>query len=80
MGRVIYDFPIKEIQYVQKEISSLQILLVKDNLFNENDEQRFINELRKRLGTVIALKLIYVNRIERSPNNKFKTVVSYLKN
>jgi phenylacetate-CoA ligase len=80
LGRVIYDFPIKEIQYIQKEIASVQVLIVKDTSFNENDEQRLIKELRKRLGMVIALQIDYVNTIERSANNKFKTVVSYLGN
>jgi phenylacetate-CoA ligase len=80
LGRVIYDFPIKEIQYIQKEISSVRILIVRDTSFNENDEQRLINELRKRLGMVIALNIEYVSKIERGANTKFKTVVSYLRN
>ena len=78
LGRVIYDFPIKEIQYIQNSKKSLKILIVKDVSYTFKDEQHLIKELRKRLGAKIAIDINHVDKIERNFNNKFKTVLSNL--
>ena len=79
IGRVFYNFPVKEVQYIQREKSTLEVHIIKDENYTEKHEKEAKTELRKRLGTEIALIFNYVDNIERSSNGKLKTVISYVK-
>jgi phenylacetate-CoA ligase len=78
LGRVFYDFPVKEVQYIQRKLNALEIYIIKDENYTNDHEKKAILELQKRLGTEIALEFIYVSSIERSLHGKFKTIISKL--
>jgi phenylacetate-CoA ligase len=79
MGRVFYDYPVQQVQYIQRSVDSLDVYIVKGNGFSQASEEKAYAELRKRLGAEIAIQLHFVDHIVREPNGKFKSVISHIK-
>jgi phenylacetate-CoA ligase len=76
LSPVLKGFPVKEAQFLQTELSSLTILIVKDKGFSEDTEKMIKNEMRKRLGHSMNFIFKYVDKIYRSPGGKLKAVIS----
>lgn len=75
-GSVLYGLPVKEVQYVQKSVGTLDIYIVKGSAYTENVEQQIEKELIKRLGDRLSFRFNYVDKIPRSSGGKLKTVIS----
>jgi len=71
-------FPVKEIQFVQKVQSEVDVLIIKASGYNDNTEIELINQLRNRLGEVISINIKYVDRINRANGAKLKSIVSFI--
>lgn len=71
--------PIREAQIVQRVDGSVDVRFVAEDggraVWAISHEQQLLRELRARLGEAVAIRLERVERIERSANGKFKTVV-----
>ncbi len=85
IGRLDHIFKdlihVKEAQFRQEEIGSVQICVVKGRGYDEaNEEKLLLSESRKRLGNDIAIEIQYVDSIERTRSGKLRFVVSNLTN
>lgn len=79
LSPVLKGFPVKEVQYVQKTKRMVDVLIVKDSLYTESTEKKLIGELRKRLGSKIAINIEYVPSINRGKGGKLKSIISSVK-
>jgi phenylacetate-CoA ligase len=70
---------IYETQIVQTDKYSMEIRMVTDPWFGENEMKEFIYELRKRIGYDMRVNVKKVYDIPKDSNGKFRTVVSMLK-
>ena len=78
LSPVLKGFPVKEAQYVQKDVDSIIVRIVKDDGFTQEIEKEIINQLKYRLGDKILFKFEYLKSIKREKGGKFKYVISYL--
>ncbi len=76
LSPVMKGVPVKEVQYVQDEIASLTVKIVKSENFTAKTEGSIEAKLRERLGNEIALKFEYSDSIERGPGGKLRNIVS----
>lgn len=67
---------IKAAQIFQGEDGCIELRIIPDNNYSENIGLDLINELVKRVGSDIAIKLVLVSEIEKSKSGKFKSVLS----
>jgi len=80
LSPVLKGFPVREVQYVQDSIEEVKVFIVRDAGYSEETDKEVISELRKRLGSHIALHLKFVEAIHRGPGGKFKSILSRLEN
>lgn len=78
LSPVMKGFPVKEIQFVQKVQSEVDVFIVKAPGYDDNAEIELINQLRNRLGEVILINIKYVDRINRGKGAKLKSIVSLI--
>lgn len=78
LSPVMKGFPVKEIQFVQKVQSEVDVLVVKATGYDDNTEVELINQLRNRLGGVISINIKYVSLIKRGKGAKLKSIVSLI--
>lgn len=82
VGRLDHIFKnqtkILEAQIRQDSKEALDVLLVRDKLFDEKSERDLLNEIRKRLGNEIHIDIHYVDSIPRERNGKFRAVKSQI--
>ena len=76
LSPVLKGFPVKEAQYIQKDVAEVIVRIVIADSFKNDTSQYIIKELQKRLGYDILIRLEIVNHIDRGPGGKLKTVVS----
>lgn len=68
-------------QLQQLEVSSINVLIVKDpNVFGAKDESLFLKELRDRLGDSIGINFHYVDNIPLEKSGKYRIVKNLMKN
>lgn len=76
--------PLREAQIIQKQDSSLELVLVPDvsslcdgdvTAWRQKYEDQLLKELRDRVGTDLEIRTRYVTAIPRLANGKFRTVV-----
>jgi phenylacetate-CoA ligase len=65
-------------QIVQHEKDSIEVKIVRDAGFSENDMENLEEQLRFRLGDGIAIKYRFVEDIPVTPGGKLKFVISDL--
>jgi phenylacetate-CoA ligase len=70
---------IYETQIIQSDIHSLNIKMVVDPAFSEQNMQEFLYELRKRIGNIMNVTITKVDEIPKESNGKFRPVISMLK-
>jgi len=76
---VFKDSPnIVEAQFVQHEIASVVVNVVRGPAFSESDVDNLRRGLRKYLGDAIELDLRFVTEIKKAKNGKFRQIVSSL--
>lgn len=78
LGSVLKGFPVKEGQYVQKNLHEIIVRLVKADGYSNETESQITKELHKRLGFSITIKYQYLDEITRGPGGKFKTIISLI--
>lgn len=64
------------IQYIQEKIGYLKVLLIKNDLYTQNDEDYIINHLGKAMGRSDFVEIEYVDKLILQPNGKFLTLIS----
>jgi phenylacetate-CoA ligase len=70
------DLPIREAQIIQHTIHEVSIRFVPDPTCREEDMRELVHRLQKRVGPDVDIKLQKVNRIPRTANGKFRSVIS----
>ncbi|MDD2272292.1 MAG: hypothetical protein PHP95_08910 [Desulfuromonadaceae bacterium] len=79
-GRLDFIFKdsqhIEEAQFIQDEISTVKIKVVRAKGFSSIHEKELLADLRKYLGEVIQFEINYVSEIPRTANGKFRQIVS----
>lgn len=63
-------------QLLQNTVGEIIIRIVKTQEYSIGDEDKILKEARLRLGSEIDIRFEYVEDIPRSPNGKFRFVVS----
>jgi phenylacetate-CoA ligase len=76
LSPVLKGFPIREAQYIQRRVDQLIVRVVTAEGFDKKTEKDIKIELRKRIGSEMAIKVETVNSIERGPGGKLRTVIS----
>jgi phenylacetate-CoA ligase len=66
---------VREGQVVQEGLTRFRLRLAVDPGFGESERSTILTRFEQRLGTV-QLSFEYVDRVERTPNGKFRAVVS----
>jgi phenylacetate-CoA ligase len=79
LSPVFKGFPVKEVQFIQVDINSVVVQVVKAEGYTIETERKAILELRKRLGNEISIQMEYVNNIPRGKGGKLRSVISHLK-
>lgn len=70
---------IKESQIIQKDLYNIEIMIVKKDEYNQQDEEMLLKGLHDRLGDEINIKISYISHIQKTKSGKFKWVVSSIK-
>lgn len=83
IGRLDHIFKdtlhIKEAQIYQGKTDEIELRIVPENSkINADDEKKIWQEVRLRFSDEINVKIVPLKKIERSPNNKFRFIVSEL--
>lgn len=76
LSPVLKGFPIGESQYVQDEIGVLQVRVVPADGFDEHTKTRIVEEVQRRVGRDMQIVVQPVQRIDRGPGGKLKSVIS----
>ncbi|MEP7353427.1 MAG: AMP-binding protein [Acidobacteriota bacterium] len=69
--------PIRELQFVQEELDAVQVKYVPADGFSSQTEIELTHRIRQYLGD-FTVRMVAVDRIERSANGKFRQVVCLL--
>lgn len=79
-GRLDFIFKdswfIEEAQFIQEDISSVKVKVVRSSEFKDEHEKKLLSDLRKYLGDVIRFEIEYVDAIPRTANGKFRQIIS----
>lgn len=78
LSPVFKGFPVREVQYIQNAIGSVEVLIVKDKGYSSKTEKHALFELRKRLGHEISIELKYVQAIPRGSGGKLRSIISHI--
>ena len=80
VGRMDHAFKeqldVAEAQILQKDQSSIDLLIVPGATYNEASHRSVLREIRSRLGQEIEVRIHLVSSIPREPNGKFRAVKS----
>lgn len=66
-------------QVIQNELDKLEVLIETDNSFLDNDEKKFKQNFRDRVGNRITIDLIRTENIPSENSGKFRLVKNHLK-
>ena len=84
LGRLDFIFKdmynVKEAQIIQRRDFSLDIDIVKNMKFNDQDEKKLVNEIENKIGQNINYRINYKDEIEKTKNGKLRFVISEIKN
>jgi len=67
-----------ETQIIQKEYDALEIKIVVDDSFCDDNKIELIREIRKRTGESMMVDINIVSSIPKNSNGKFKSVISLI--
>lgn len=74
------NFGIRQFQFIQSDIESFKILLVKDKNFSEDSIKHLSHKIKQLLGSKISLEFSFVNEIEREPSGKIRIIKREIEN
>lgn len=66
---------IRETQIIQEKSDLVNVLIVKADNFEERHAGFIVEELKKRMGTVVTYTVTYVDSIPRTNSGKFRAVI-----
>lgn len=75
-GKWRKDFPIKQFQFIQKDIDRIEAKLVTDRQFSPEEEKRFIDIMQESLRYPFIIEITYLENIPRSKGGKFEDFIS----
>ena len=82
IGRIDHIFKgiigINEAQIIQENLTQCSALIVPSKHHEKIDEDKLSTNCHSRTGNDMSLKIIYTDRVPRSRNGKFKSMVSNL--
>jgi phenylacetate-CoA ligase len=70
--------PIRQLQLVQKSLENIEVRLVADRTLTDVEEGQFVKVMQEKLGHPFSITLQYMDKIERSANNKYEDFISEL--
>jgi phenylacetate-CoA ligase len=80
LGRLDFLFKesknIEEAQIIQNDLYCVNFKIVKNHHYDEMDEQRLIQAIKKYMGTSFNINIEYVNCITKGKNGKFRQIIS----
>lgn len=79
LSPVLKNHPVKEVQYIQKNINELKVLIVPDDGYEHGTEKTIEKELKKRIGSSMIIKFEYKDKINRENSGKYRSIISYIK-
>jgi len=65
-------------QIIQDSMEEILIKIVKDDIYNQQDEKKFIDNLRDRVGKKMKIELVYVDDIENEVSGKYRLIKNSL--
>lgn len=68
----------KDIQLIQRDMESLDVCIVPDASYREEEGERFKRELLQRIDSPLRIEVKLVDRIERPANQKRRFVISHV--
>lgn len=76
---VLHDFNnIIESQFIQHSLTDVDLLIVKNHLYNDNDELKLRDNIAENFDKRIKVNIKYVDSIQRTAAGKLKLVISEL--
>ena len=82
VGRLDHAFKdmvnVRESQLYQRSTNEVVVRIVKGYSYGDRDEQALLMAIRSRVGYTVAIKVDYVESLERSPTGKLRFVISEL--
>lgn len=83
IGRLDHAFKdmvnVRESQLYQPNRSEIVVRVVRGREYGERDEETLLLAIRSRIGSGMAIKVEYVDSLERSPTGKLRFVMSELR-
>ena len=67
---------IEGMQYIQKRKGQLEVRIIKNEFFQEEDHAEFVHHYENAMGENAEVKVTYVTKLERLPNGKFPLLIS----
>lgn len=76
---VLHDFNnIVEAQFVQHSLTDIDLLIVKNSSYNENDENKLQDNITECFDKRMNVNIKYVEEVEKTKSGKLRLVVSYM--
>lgn len=75
LHNTIYEH-IDGIQYIQEKVGYLKVLIIKNNLYTQSDEDFILRHLSEAMGSTDYVEIVYVERLIFQPNGKFLPLIS----
>ncbi len=76
---VKYVKGVVQFQFIQNSKELIEVLIVKDDTYKQEDENMLVKELRDRLGKHVKIEFKYVSTIFREKSGKYRIVKNNLK-
>ena len=74
---ILHDFNnIVEAQFVQHSQTDIDLRIVRNSSYNENDETKLQANIKECFDKNMSVRLVYVDEIERTNSGKLKLVIS----
>jgi len=70
---------INGIQYIQKDMGIIEILIIKNNRYREEDERCLYHHFKDKMNSDTCITISYVEQLIRKPNGKFLQLLSDVK-
>lgn len=67
---------VRAAQIRQRDVGSIDVLIIKNKGYTERDETNIVRNFTQKLGNEIAIRIHYVDEIEKTPGGKTRFVVS----
>lgn len=71
-----YLTKIEAAQYIQEDLYSLTVKVVKGKGYDEQEEKGLLNEIYSRIPKEVKVKIEYVDKLERTKSGKIRLIIS----